>query len=318
MIKVAVPHKPYLFQRVNRVPSLFIHTIRHHLDTSSDMELVEIGDTEEEIIKSLQAGEIPDVMVAIGASGMTTKTNRLLKKYGVKTILFWDDLHWFNSDGEKSRHRIFRDADVLLLPYHKTFMKMGAFKDYHHKSKLFPWFAPMECFEAKTLWENRQPLIVVSGCTIGSIYPTRKKMLNYAGHHPEQFNILPHPGYSHEGKKLRHEIVGKAYYQYLSNFRGAFVSSGIPPVPYIEDPYPICKFFEIPGCGCTPFFEPISDLDDLGFVPDVHYIPVESEPFSFTRDIGSVAEWAQKFVFENHSADVRCQQLFDIIRCTAE
>lgn len=314
MIKVAVPHSPYLHERINRVPSLFIQELRSRIHKHDDFEYISLGDTPEEISNSLSSGVKPDIMICIAASGLHPKITHLFKRHNIKTVLFWDDLHWLKDHAKHARHRIFRNADLLLLPYHHIFVKMKEFQKYHHKSKFFPWFAPMECFSDDTedqLWDNRFNKIVVSGADIKQIYPLRNRLFRYARKTPDKFNILKHPGYTHRGGKPKHRHIGPMYYRYLKYFKGAVVTSGIPPLDSITEPYTICKYFEIPGCGCTPFFEPVPELELLGFKRDYHYIPITNDSvFDIPiEETGNIAKNARDFVKEHHSAQKRCDEL---------
>jgi len=318
MIKIAVPHSDYLYKRTNRAPSLFIHTIRKAIQNSDDLELMDIGDEPEEMVANLRKKNIPDILIAIASSGVYPTTSPLLRRARTKVFLFWDDVHWFGERALKSRHRIFEAADVLLLPYHHVFQTMPQYEKYHHKSILFPWFAPMECFETASPWETRTPKIVVSGANRKDVYPLRNAVSLYAEAHKKEFEILRHPGYTNLGKKAKHNIMGSVYYSYLRNYQGAVVTSGIPPVSEVTTPYPICKFFEIPGCGCTPFVEQIPDLDELGFIPNVHYVPIQKHSYHkqlvLEASCQTIASQAQEFVLQNHSAEARCKQLLDLIR----
>lgn len=286
------------------------------MDHAPDMELMDIGNEPEEIAQHLRQKNIPDVMIAIGSSGVYPQTIPLLSQ--TKVFLFWDDIHWYGNSSLVSRHRIFRAADVLLLPYYEMFLKIEAYKEYYDRALEFPWFAPMECFESQQPWESRENKIVISGASRRDVYPLRYAVRKHAIQYPKGFDLLSHPGYTNKNQTPHHNIMGPEYYSYLRRFQGAIGTSGIPPVKEVVDPYPLCKFFEIPGCGCTPFFEQIPSLDALGFIPGEHYIPIDLRHFPkqlvLNDSCETIAQKAQAFVRSYHSADIRSIQLLNIIR----
>jgi len=318
MIKVAVPHPEYLKQGVMQVPSMFIQTIREYITNSCpDMELLDVGDDQEEMVKNLRSGMVPDALVAIAASGVYAQTTQFFRRHKTKVFLFWDDLHWYENKVLKARHRIFSESQVLLLPYHNNFVRIPQFKAYHHKSRLFPWFAPMECFNYHPSWEDRKNKILLSGAFNKTVYPLRHNIFNF-GKNNTEIETLKHPGYTHRGGKRNHEIIGSAYYSYMRDFKGSVGTSGTPYSCGIKTPYPICKFFEIPGCGCTPFFDEILDLEELGFIPYTHYIPIHKgnlqTALKLTEKSKSIAKNALQFILQHHSALIRAEQLCNIIR----
>ena len=313
MIKVAVPHDPYLMKNIIRVPSLFITLLQQRIKEDSELELVDIGNTLEEQKTKIKKNP-PDVLLSISASGLFRPLIPFYKRNQTKIILFWDDLHWYTPEIKKSRLFIFQSADKILLPYQDVFLTMPVYKEFHHKSVVFPWWAPMECFENTTPWAERTPKILLSGATRKEVYPIRDLLNKYARRKRSLYDVLPHPGYVNNGKKTKHDIIGVPYYENLGSHQGALATSGTPFGMVL--PYVICKTFEVPACGCVPYIDRNPRLDALGFIPDKHYVPVNERnyPGIILKNKEHIAENARKFVLENHSAEVRATTLLQMIK----
>ena len=298
-------------------PSVLIDTLRQAVRDDPNFVLCDIGDNRIDIERNLNnpsAENTPDVLISILASGLYPSTTTQMKRYGTKIILFWDDLHWYQECIHEARHRIFRDSDLLLLPYHHVFLDMEEYTQYHHKSQWFPWFAPNECFEDCPAWSDRSPKILLSGASHKDIYPLRYQIYNFGRQTDNSLHILPHPGYK---KSRKHNIFGSAYYTFMKTFQGAVGTTG---TPYsVRKPYLICKFFEIAGCGCTPFFEHTEELELLGFVPGIHYVPLDSQNYKTALHLDPtnhecIAQQAQQLVMQKHSALIRAGQTLEKVK----
>jgi hypothetical protein len=141
-------------------------------------------------------------------------------------------------------------------------------------------------------------------------YPLRTFINGIAGYNKSILSVLRHPGYTTSVSA----ITGDKYYKYLSSFRGAIATSAKRPIDYI-----VAKYFEIPACGCLPFFEEVPALSEMGFEAWKHYIPINKNTalshFKLIKDdkYQAVATECRNFVEKNHSTVVRARQMLDII-----
>lgn len=200
---------------------------------------------------------------------------------------------------------------MLFLMYPNHFKNMNVFKSIHHKCVSFPWFCPQQFISEKS-WDERKSIACLTGNTFIDIYPFRKKIEQWNG---KDIEILKHPSYATNLKKRKHSIVGSKYYEYLSKFQASIVTTAAKPLNY-----PIAKYFEVLGCGCMGFFERTEDLDELGFEPYKHYIPITASNFkdvikkeNFNQEI---ADNGRNFIQDNHTDTIRAEQIIQCLQKT--
>ncbi len=237
---------------------------------------------------------------------------KIYRERGIKTIVLMDDLH--ESAETKFRHRIsaFRDADLILVPYYTRFLKIPEYRPFWDKAVRFPWAAPAECFECRSEWNDREDKVLLSGA-MTPMYTLRRAIRDAS---IDLVEVLDHPGYPDTSsfRGYSHPYTHRRYYEYCSRFKGAVATSLAAPLDYL-----ISKYFEIPACGCLPFFEPHADLDLLGFVEEEHYIAIDQDNFpgEFPRvkdaEAEGIAARAREFVRSQHTDVIRARELIQIV-----
>jgi len=86
--------------------------------------------------------------------------------------------------------------------------------------------------------------------------------------------------------------------------------------------YPILKTFEIPACGAVLACDAIPDLDELGFVPEVNYLPLKKNVPGHIREViehwlaegqrdalETIAKAGTKLILNKHTAAIRAGEL---------
>jgi hypothetical protein len=246
-----------------------------------------------------------DAVFCIQCAGM--KHRQRMKDLDIQIIISWDDIHWWTDDALKCRLSMFEYADKILLPYYKHFLEKPEYDNYFDKGIYFPWFAPVSCFNSKCKWKARSNKILMSG-RCSPQYTFRNQLKKHCLENSKEFEFLKHPSY----RTLQHEFVNQEYHKYLSTFQSAIATTADKPLDYL-----VLKNFEILACGCVGFLESHPNLDDLGFIPYEHYIPIDStnycEQLSASWDCRKIAKAGRKFVRDNHTSMNRAKEFFEIL-----
>lgn len=130
-----------------------------------------------------------------------------------------------------------------------------------------PFFDP---FKISNNFDLRAKKIIYSGALNSKIYPLRTKILDAKKSNPLLWNkieILTHPGYPDVGDKVKHDIIGKKYYEYLSKYYFMFIDPSRCNIEFL-------KYTECAYAHCVP----------VGKVPD-SFTPEMKNPF-FELDFG--------------------------------
>lgn len=224
----------------------------------------------------------------------------LYKKLKMKVILFYDDIHYWTNDAKTIRHNLFRDADVILLPCYKHFLKMNEYKEYHNKSIFFPYYISNNILNINIKWNDKEDKVLLTGARTG-FYDFRRNIKEN-----EYIKILNHPGYHGQ---FSHDIIGEKYYEYISKFKGGIVTSANKCHSYngcgdFNLEYTLKKYFEIPACNVVPFIQPTIDTDELGFINYKNCIFIDEKNYNekikkhlFDEEI---AINARNFIKEKH------------------
>lgn len=236
-------------------------------------------------------------------------------------ISFWDDLHYFNEKVQRDRHKLFREADTLLLPYYEHFFLHKEYQPYWSKALSFPWFPaytmPMGTREE---WRARNRNILLSG-RISDSYPLRRRIRRIIAkddHISSRVYFLKHPGYN-EKQDRENGVLDADYYRFLASAKGAIATSGSRedfPIDYV-----VAKYFEIPACGSLLICEDIPFLERRGFVDGWNCVyldkaNLDTQLKELADDIDfyyDVAIRGRDLVDRYHSLDVRKEYLIKIM-----
>jgi len=230
----------------------------------------------------------------------------------IKLISYVIDLHTYGKEENREYTRsLFDRSDLIISPYCSAFTRR--WPEYVHKHECFPhFFAPHD--RSVNLSFNEDPIlkIVLSGC-IGrggagvEIYPIRKHVRDNLS---SQIYYLQHPGYYSGGG-----ITKDDYTALIGGHLGAIATAS-------TFGYVVAKYFEIPSTGSLLLGERIPDLDDLGFVPNEHYVPITIDDFSEVtahccknpKLYEDIRRNGMEFVRENHSINNRIIRLEEMIK----
>lgn len=128
-----------------------------------------------------------------------------------------------------------------------------------------------------------------------------------------KIDYISHPGRHLPQKSYfdKESFVNEKYAHLLNSYLCCFTDSSV-------FKYPLAKYFEIMASGSLLLGEQIPDLDDLGFIPFEHYIPVtpenvflEIDKYVKTNlsDFIEIINNGRKLVLENHTVENRFNQI---------
>ncbi|MFD1361141.1 glycosyltransferase [Lentibacillus salinarum] len=145
---------------------------------------------------------------------------------------------------------------------------------------------------------------------VNEVYPLRQRILDaYQG--DARFVYHRHPGYRNFSKEDegRH-VMGQTYAKELNRARIFFTSPS-------RLNYPVIKYFEALACRTLLLAPTFKELEDLGFIPDFHFVPINEHNFqdkaayylAHETERQKIADQGYRFVHERHTLEQRSEQL---------
>lgn len=217
------------------------------------------------------AGEVPEVILFWETYELFNALQPALRDLGCRLAVFADDLHllWGHEDRKCAKLRAFSDSDIVLTPYAYVF---DDFFPELSQRKTVIWI-PHAASPDFVLPFNLQPenAILLSGF-IGPLYPLRMRMQALQEEGRCAIVRHQHPGYSEGYDYQKDARVGGGYARTIHRFRAGFTDA-------LTFRYVVAKHFEIPATGALLVADGIvrEPLRELGFIENVHYVPVGAE-----------------------------------------
>lgn len=201
----------------------------------------------------------------------------ILKSKNIKIIIWEDDLHEYNRHLKVAYKKpitfpFFDKPDMIISPSRLYFENIKS----PYLSKTFQSFY---CFNENyfsyldTDYNDRTNKIILSG-SCGDWYPVRKELLEYYNENKDDNNnelikYIYHLEYPSRIRKEDLDKKGLNYFKILSSYKAAFFAFAKYPLNF-----PLSKIIEILACGTLGFFEYSEELDKLGLIKNVHYVPI--------------------------------------------
>ncbi|WP_373896199.1 glycosyltransferase [Virgibacillus natechei] len=225
----------------------------------------------------------------------------------IPTGLFVNDVHRFT---KLRRNYINKNKISYVFPVVRdTFIK--TYPEFKQKMKWFPHFVNTELNKDYGLEKNIRLLMMGA---VNDYYPLRQKILkSYAA--DSNFIYHSHPGYREFSKKEEHtNFIGHTYAKEINQAKIFFTCPSVLK-------YPVIKYFEVLACKTLLLAPTFKELEDLGFKPGVHFVPIDETNFKekaayyLTHDTErqKIAEQGYHFVRQRHSVKQRTKQLVKII-----
>jgi len=214
------------------------------------------------------------------------------------------------SDYGKAMRAMLDRANVVLSPYPHSFKQLWP----QYIDKLVPFYhfvveGHLPEYD-EDVFGDRERKVLLAG-RVSYTYPLR--MWLFKNRKRESISYLHHPGYNYVATNA---IIDDRFMAHISKHMGAFATSS-------HYKYLSAKYLEIPATGTCMFAEQIPELNVIGMVPMIHYIPITKD------NVFDVLEWAlndtifmqkighrgRQFVLENFTMQARYNQLMTIVKC---
>ena len=210
-----------------------------------------------------------------------------------KLIMWPGDLQCYGDElCLKYRLRVFERCDLIITPVYEYFMKL--YPQFISKYKnMGNFFSPHERYAQLSFNENPIMKCLLSGSLNPEVYPLRSFIVDNV-----DVNYAP-PKY-----------VGDSYAELLNSYFCCVATSSI-------FNYALSKHYEIPASGSLLLADKTKDLERMGFIPYVHYIPITQHDIAakikdcleYPEQYNHIRKQGMKYVMENHSIVNRIEWL---------
>jgi hypothetical protein len=183
------------------------------------------------------------------------------------------------------------------------------YPSYVGKMRFMPdFFGPTSRYASLHIQENPVNNCLLSGAVNPDVYKIRYHVYhngdsNKIFHVPPPYPVAPH------------DFVGDKYARLLNKFQCCVTDGSI-------YDFAVNKVFEIPAAGSLLLCNQTKDMDNCGFVPGVHYVPITLETSLETiyrvldqpHKYQDIKRQGREFVLKRHSMDNRFDWLKSVIR----
>ena len=258
------------------------------------------------------------LMVYAGAHGQMLLKDAMNIK-GPKKIFLLTGPHALN---RVILSRIIDVSSLTLVTYKHYFEKK--FPKLASKTVYFPlYFAPHERYARLKVREKPIMKCLLTGHTIPRLYPFRYALKTTIKNNQKYWkyaDIMRHPRWARRGRLESYEIGPQLNEDYAKTLNRYFCSIATDS----KYRYGLAKYYEIPAAGALLIATRTPDINDAGFKPWVHFVPIEKKDsekamnqvikiienpsnYEFIRKQG------REFVLENHSVKNRVQRFKELL-----
>ncbi|MBG9536981.1 hypothetical protein ABE42_41550 [Bacillus thuringiensis] len=175
------------------------------------------------------------------------------------------DLHY--QVNYRKQFIINNNIKYLFVHYRDAFK--NNYNEFIDRMIWFPHYINPEIF--KNYNQPKSIDFLMMGCVYPDIYPLRDKILNTL-HSKENFTYYSHPGYQASSYDEKSHIVGKRYAKEINRAKIFFTCDSI-------YHYPLMKYYEVLASNTLLLAPDSKELQDLGFIPNVHFISINEDNF---------------------------------------
>lgn len=216
-------------------------------------------------------GKVPETILFWETYDLFNAIRPALRLLGCRLGIFADDLHlrWGEASERDARLHAFFGSDNILASYAYVF---DEFYPELRNRKTATWIPHAASPDFVQPFNDRpQNAILLSGF-IGSLYPLRMRMKELQQQGRYAIVRHEHPGYGRSYDYENDARVGRGYARTIHRFRAGFTDA-------LTYRYVVAKHFEIPATGALLVADGVvsEPLRQLGFVENVHYVPVSAE-----------------------------------------
>ncbi|HLR66608.1 glycosyltransferase [Virgibacillus alimentarius] len=246
----------------------------------------------------------PDFILLLNDIG--NRMSPMIKGLGNVAIpsgLFVNDVHRFTS---LRRNYIHKNKIPYIFPVVRGKF-IETYPEFEHKMQWLPHFIHPDLYQDYGLKKEIDLLMMGAA---NDFYPLRQKIIKtYKG--DSKFTYHPHPGYrTFREKEEKRLFIGTRYAKEINRAAIFFTS---PSVLY----YPVAKYFEVLACKTLLLAPTFRELEDLGFIPGYHFVPIDE--YNFKEKAAyylenraqrqKIAEQGYHFVHKEHTIGLRGKQL---------
>ncbi|WP_374187742.1 glycosyltransferase (plasmid) [Priestia aryabhattai] len=228
----------------------------------------------------------------------------------IPTGLVVNDIHRFT---EPRRHYIKKNnIQYIFSIVRDKFYE--SYPEFMNKMEWIPHFVNTEIYKDYDLKKDIDLLMMGA---VNNFYPLRQKIL-YSYNGDTSFIYHNHPGYRKFSTDEENRIyIGEKYAKEINRSKIFFTC------PSIFN-YPVKKYFQVLACRSLLLAPTFKELEDLGFMPDIHFISIDEYSFKekaayyLANEIErkKITDQGYHFVHQNHSVKIRAQQLVNKIEST--
>lgn len=230
-----------------------------------------------------------------------------LSNIDIPTGLFVNDVHRFTN---LRRNYIAKNN----IPYLFTVVRdkfIETYPEFKNKMEWFPHFVNIELCKDYQLKKDINLLMMGA---VNDFYPLRQKIMkSYEGN--ADFVYHSHPGYRNFSEKEESQnFIGQMYAKEINRAKILFTC------PSILN-YPVIKYFEALACKTLLLAPTFKELEDLGFIPGFHFVPIDENNFKEKAayflenetERQKIVEQGYNFVHQRHTVKLRTEQLVEKI-----
>ncbi len=281
------------------------------------MEMYSLRDRRRKIKEIIleEVGELPEVILFWEGYDTLALRGFDMRWLECKKYIFADDLHWWSDVMRQRKLVTFAFCHAVLATYgyvwEKFYPALAGFKQVI--------WVPHSASPDFLVPYNSDPenSILLSGA-VSAHYPLRQqmKLLHERGVYAVAYH--QHPGYhcGHDYEQKNGD-VGRSYAERINRHRAAFTDS-------LSFNYVVAKYFEIPATGALLLADEAvgGPLERLGFIKDVHYLPVSKENLEERvryvldernrAEVDEIRRRGQELVWARHKTTERARQINEV------
>ncbi|WP_186576733.1 glycosyltransferase [Aquibacillus kalidii] len=255
-----------------------------------------------------QIDKKPDFILLL--NDMDRNMTPMIKGLGnidIPTGLFVNDVHRF----VKLRKNYIEKNKINFLFSVTRDQFIEIYPEYKERIEWFPHFVHTNIFKDYGMAKDINLLMMGA---INDYYPFRQKLLKaYEG--DSNFTYHGHPGYRNFSKEEEEQLyIGEQYAREINRAKIMFTCPS-------KLNYPVLKYFEALACKTLLLAPTFKELEDLGFIPNFHFIPVDEvnvkEKAAYylenEKERERIAEQGYHFIRQNHTVEGRTKQLVEKI-----
>ncbi|GAB3064498.1 glycosyltransferase family protein [Virgibacillus ainsalahensis] len=254
------------------------------------------------ILKQLPAR--PDFILLLNDMGhQISPMIKGLAHTGIPSGLFVNDVHRLTKQRKSYIEK--NNISYIFTIVRNKFLK--TYPEFKHKMEWFPHFVNTELYKDYDLKKDINLLMMGA---VNHFYPLRRQILkSYKG--DRHFVYHRHPGYRNFSEtEERQHFIGQTYAKEINRAKIFFTC------PSVLN-YPVTKYFEVLACKTLLLAPAFEELEDLGFIPGVHFVSIDENNFKEKaayylkneRERQKIAEQGYYFIHQKHTSKQRTDQL---------